>query len=277
MSNGTKADVGSVVSLWRYPIKSMMGEELGTSIITERGLLGDRAYALMDPSTEKVASAKNPRKWPNLFDFRANYSETPRLGEKTPSVRITAPDGEIVASEQSDIDETLSARLGREVTLVAAAPDAPTLEEYWPDIEGLDHRETVTDEEMPSETFFDLAVVHVLTTATINRLRELYPEGRIEVRRFRPNIVVEPPSGERGFVENSWVGGTLNLGDEVVLRITRPCPRCVMTTRPQGDLPQDVGILRTVAQHNETHVGVYASVLKGGKISRGDTVWLQSA
>ena len=168
-------------------------------------------------------------------------------------------------------------RLGRKVTLVSSAPDTPTLEEYWPDMEGLDHRETVTDEEMPSETFFDLAVVHVLTTATINRLRELYPQGRFEVRRFRPNIVVEPASGDSAFVENSWVGRTLNLGDEVVLRITRPCPRCVMTTLPQGDLPKDVGILRTVAQHNQTHVGVYASVLKGGEISRGDTVRLQSA
>ncbi len=275
MSNETNADIGSVVSLWRYPIKSMMGEELGTSPVTERGLLGDRAYALIDTSTGKVASAKNPRKWPNLVDFRANYSETPRLGEKTPSVRITAPDGEIVASDQGDIDQTLSARLGRDVTLVSAAPDTPKLEEYWPDMDGLDHRETVTDEEMPSETFFDLAVVHVLTTATINRLRELYPQGRFEVRRFRPNIVVEPASGDTAFVENSWVGRTLNLGDKVALRITRPCPRCVMTTLPQGDLPKDVGILRTVAQHNQTHVGVYASVLKGGRISRGDAARVQ--
>ncbi len=275
MSNETKTDVGSVVSLWRYPVKSMMGEELGASEVTEAGLLGDRAYALMDPSTGKVASAKNPRKWPNLFDFRAAYAEAPHPGGKIPPVRITVPEGTIVTSEQSDIDQTLSAILGREVTLVTSAPKTPTLEEYWPDLEGLDHRETVTDEEMPPETFFDLAVVHVLTTATINRLRELYPEGRFEVRRFRPNIVVEPASGERAFVENSWVGRTLNLGDDVSLSITGPCPRCVMTTLSQGDLPKDVGILRTVAQHNQTHVGVYATVLKGGKIRRGDPAKLQ--
>ncbi|MCH7711282.1 MAG: MOSC domain-containing protein, partial [Proteobacteria bacterium] len=272
MSNETKTDVGSVVSLWRYPVKSMMGEELGASEVTERGLFGDRAYALMDPSTGKVASAKNPRKWPNLFDFRAAYAVTPRPGEKIPPVRITVPEGTMVSSDQSDIDQTLSASLGREVTLVTSAPKTPTLEEYWPDLEGLDHFDTVTDEEMPAETFFDLAVVHLLTTATINRLRELYPEGRFEVRRFRPNIVVEPASGETTFVENSWVGRTLNLGDEVSLRITGPCPRCVMTTLSQGDLPKDVGILRTVAQHNQTHVGVYATVLKGGKIRRGDPV-----
>ena len=275
MPNETNSDVGSVVSLWRYPVKSMMGEELGTSEVTEHGLLGDRSYAMIDPSTGKVASAKNPRKWPNLFDFRAAYTEAPRPGEKVPPVRIAAPDGTIVSSDQSDIDQTLSAALGREATLVTSAPKTPTLEEYWPDLEGLDHRETVTEEDMPPETFFDLAVVHILTTATINRLRELYPEGRFEVRRFRPNIVVEPISGERDFVENSWIGRTLNLGDEVRLSITDPCPRCVMTTLPQGDLPKDVGILRTVAQHNQTHVGVYATVLQGGMVRRGDPVRLQ--
>lgn len=275
MSNETKTDVGSVVSLWRYPVKSMMGEELGASEVSERGLFGDRSYAMIDPSTGKVASAKNPRKWPNLFDFRAAYTEAPRPGEKVSPVRIAIPDGTIVSSDQSDIDQTLSAALGREATLVTSAPKTPTLEEYWPDLEGLDHRETVTEEEMPPETFFDLAVVHILTTATINRLCDLYPEGRFEVRRFRPNIVVEPISGERDFVENSWVGRTLNLGDEVRLSITRPCPRCVMTTLPQGDLSKDVGILRTVAQHNQTHVGVYATVLQGGMVRRGDPARLQ--
>ncbi len=275
MSNETKTDVGSVVSLWRYPVKSMMGEELGTSEVTERGLFGDRAYALMDPSTGKVASAKNPRKWASLFDFRAAYAESPRPGERIPPVRITVPEGTIVTSEQSDIDQTLSAILGREVTLVTSAPKTPTLEEYWPDVEGLDHRETVTEEEMPPETFFDFAVVHVLTTTTIDRLRELYPEGRFEVRRFRPNIVVEPASDERTFIENSWIGRTLTLGDEVRLSINGPCPRCVMTTLPQGDLPKDVGILRTAAQHNQAHVGVYASVLQGGMVRRGDPVRLQ--
>ncbi len=274
MSNATDMDVGSVLSLWRYPVKSMMGEELNASAITERGLLGDRAYALMDPSTGKVVSAKNPRKWSNLFEFRANYSEAPRSDDKLPPVQITLPESTIVTSEQSDIDQTLSAALGRDVELRTSAPKTPTLEEYWPDMDGLDHRETVTDEEMPPETFFDLAVIHVLTTATINRLRELYPAGRFEVRRFRPNIVVEPASGETAFVENSWIGRTLILGDEVRLSISGPCPRCVMTTLPQGDLPKDVGILRTAAQQNQGNVGVYASVLQGGMVRRGDPVRL---
>ena len=142
-------------------------------------------------------------------------------------------------------------------------------------MEGLDYRETVTDEAMPAGTFFDLAVIHLLTTATVDRLRELYPQGRFEVRRFRPNIVVEPASDEKDFVENGWIGHTIAIGDQVRMKITEPCPRCVMTTLPQGDLPKDPGILRTAAQHNDVHVGVYASVLVGGSIRRGDEVTLE--
>src|SRR5918995_4290057 len=118
-------------------------------------------------------------------------------------------------------------------------------------MEGLDYRDTVTDFALPEGTFFDCATVHVLTTATLNRLRELYPQGQFEVRRFRPNIVLQTADGTAGFVENDWIGRTLALGDAVRLRITRPCPRCVMTTLSQADLPKDLGILRTAAQHNQ--------------------------
>jgi len=275
MSNSSQVNTGSVVSLWRYPVKSMMGEELNAAALTERGLLGDRAYALVDSSNRKVVSAKNPRKWGSLFDFRAALAEPPRGGEKIPPARITLPDGTIVSSEQRDLNQILSGVLGREVTLATTAPQDPSLEEYWPDMDGLAHRETVTEEAMPRGTFFDLAVVHVLTTGTIERLRELYPQGRFEVRRFRPNIVVEPASGEKNFVENTWIGHTLAIGDEVRLSITGPCPRCVMTTLPQGDLPRDPRILRTAAQHNQVNVGVYAAVLRGGRIHRGDPVRLE--
>src|SRR6266542_2418501 len=101
MSDLAPAALGSVVSLWRYPVKSMMGEELNASAVTERGLLGDRAYALVDGADGKVASAKNPRKWPQLFDFRASFIEAPRGGVKLPPVRITLPDGTIVTGEQA--------------------------------------------------------------------------------------------------------------------------------------------------------------------------------
>src|ERR671937_2353510 len=116
MSSTPQNGLGSVVSLWRYPVKSMMGEELNATEVTERGLLGDRAYALVDSSDGKVASAKNPRKWPQLFDFRAAFVDTPRPGAKVPPVRITLPDGTAVTSQQSDLNQVLSRALNREVT-----------------------------------------------------------------------------------------------------------------------------------------------------------------
>jgi uncharacterized protein len=270
-----RAPVGSVVSLWRYPVKSMMGEGLNASCVTDRGLLGDRAYALVDEATGKVASAKNPRKWGKLFDFRASFVEPPKIGESMPPVRIVLPDGRSTSSDQPKVDACLSQALDARIRLVAASLEKPSYEEYWPDIEGRANRERVTDELMPPQTFFDAATVHVLTTATLDRLRQLYPEGRFEARRFRPNIVVEPFPAMKDFVENGWVGRTLHIGDEVRLKITRPCTRCVMTTLAQGDLPQDLGILRTAARFNNVIVGVYASVEQGGNLKRGDSVWVE--
>jgi uncharacterized protein YcbX len=288
MMNHTPTLAGTVRSLWRYPVKSMMGEELTASEVTDRGLVGDRAYGVVDKSTGKVASAKNPRKWGKLFDFRAAFVQPPRREEPTP-VRMALPGGGFLQSDSGDVNSALTRELGREVTLMSAAPEAPNLEEYWPDIEGLAHREAVTDEAIaqgaPAGTFFDYSAIHLLTTATLDRLRETYPQGRFEARRFRPNLVVEPASGMGGFVENAWVGRTLAIGDEIRINILIPCARCVMTTLAQGDLPNDPGILRAAAQHNKVmiaplgqampSVGVYAAVLRGGTVRRGDPVRLE--
>jgi hypothetical protein len=155
--------------------------------VTERGLLGDRTYALIYKTTGKVASVKNPSKWGKLFDFRSLFIiDPPQAIKNIPPVRIKP-----------------CQRLGRDVRLTRASSlHKPSYEEYWPDTDGLAQREKVTDETMPSQTFFDIAVIHLLTTSTINRLRELYPEGRFEVRRFRPNIVIESTYGEKDFIEN---------------------------------------------------------------------------
>jgi uncharacterized protein len=99
-----------------------------------------------------------------------------------------------------------------------------------------------------------------------------------EVRRFRPNIVIESAatSGEKNdFIENLWVGKKLMIGEDIVLKVTGPCTRCVMITLPQGDLPKDLGTLRTVAQYNRVTAGVYATVHEGGTIRRGDQVLLK--
>jgi uncharacterized protein YcbX len=268
---------GTVASVWRYPVKSMAGEELPTSEVTARGLQGDRVFALVDAEDEKVATAKNPRKWPHLFEFAAVLED----GESR--VTITLPDGTQLNSGDAGTHKMLSEALGRDVRLesveqgdVGAGSDNPRRsEEYWPDLDFLDLRDAVTDFDLPEGTFFDSAVLHVLTTATLSRLSELYPEGRMAARRFRPNIVVDTGGGSSGFVEDDWVGRTLRLGDDVRLAVTGSCARCVMVTLPQGDLPKDNGILRTVARSNANHVGVYASVVTGGRVRAGEAVTLE--
>jgi uncharacterized protein YcbX len=262
---------GKVVGLWRYPVKSMQGEELNATPVTERGLLGDRAFALIDAETGKVASAKNPRRWPTLFDFRASYVEPLTEGKPLPPVRITLPDGESLTSARADVEAQLAAAVGRPVRLAQTAPPAATAEGYWPDHDWLPQREEVFEFPLPAGTFFDGAAVHLVTTATLDQLRSLSSTSRFEVPRFRPNIVIEWTEGGAGFVENGWLGKTLALGD-VRLRIDGPCPRCVMTTLSQGSLPKDPAVLRTAVQHNAGNVGVYASVTKVGCIRRLDPV-----
>jgi uncharacterized protein YcbX len=277
-------EVGKVASLWRYPVKSMRGEELSEADLTDHGLLGDRAYALIDQAEGKAATAKNPGKWPTLFGCRATFVEPPKKGSPPPAVRITLHDGTTLTSSARDCHQILSKVLNRRVTLAMAdrgrvsgvqasmpASWTGTAEEYWPDMDGLDHRDTVTDFTLPTGTFFDGATVHLLTTATLYQLHDAYPKGRFEVPRFRPNIVVAITSEDQGFVEQSWIGKTVLIGD-VRLGITGPCARCVMTTLAQDDLPKDSGILRTAVQQNHGNVGVYAKVIHGGTLQQGQLV-----
>lgn len=265
---------GAVVSLLRYPVKSMMGEELNRCVVAPEGLVGDRRLALVDVETGKLVSAKNPRRWPSMFDFRAAFTEPPTAGAPLPAVRVTLPDGTSVTTDGAAFATAVSDVFGRPVALAATPPPDPSLEEYWPDMPELSQQDTVTDEATRAGTFFDSATIHILTTATINELRDLCPPARFEVRRFRPNIVIRPDDDDIGFVENKWVGQDLAVGDDVVLTVTRPCARCVMTTLAQGDLPKDSDVLRTAARHNDAHVGVYAEVSRPGLVRRGDTVTL---
>jgi len=280
MSN--KATI-TVSTLWRYPVKSMMGEELNGTHVTLGGIVGDRSYALIDSATNKVISAKNPKKWPDFFSFRAAYTAQPDA--TLPAVWIHLPNGEVLRSDAADVNQQLSAALGSDVTLATQAPDAATLEQYWPEYDGETNEissEAVAGD-APQGSFFDYAALHLLTTSSIAALQKLYPEGRFEVRRFRPNIVIDT-SGLDGFVENDWVGKTIRLGDSVRLRISDPCPRCVMPTLAQGDLPADNGILKAVAKNRPLvpfagkelpSVGVYAQVIQAGWVKRGDRIVIE--
>lgn len=269
----------------------MLGEPMTECEVGAAGLVGDRAYALIDAVDGKVASAKNPRKWAALLGCRAAF-----LDDSV--VEISLPDGARVRTDEPDVDSVLSRAIGRQVRLASTAPDERAFEEVWPDIDGLAPVDVIagtnigTDEDgqmvsqfplgslAPAGTFFDLSVMHVLTTATLARLQAITPTATFDVRRYRPNLLVEV-DGEPGFVENDWVGQTLRVGDEARLSITLSTMRCVMTTLAQEDLPRDRDTLRTIASHNRVDItgfgtwacaGVYADVAASGTIRVGEAV-----
>ncbi len=294
----TSVRVGSVAGLWRFPVKSMAGEQLEQADVTDWGLVGDRAYALIDADTGKVVSAKSVKLFPGMLDCQARFVEPPHLTGEPPPVRITFPDGSSAINGSGELDGVLSSRFGRGVTLSRVAPDDYTIDMYHPDVADLDpagYRDTFVEQKLGSAFFaeagvpspvpvgslFDLFPVSVITTSTLERLGELRPESRFDQRRFRMNMIVETVDG--GFPENEWVGRELAIGDEVRLKVTLPDPRCVMTTLAQGDLPKDTDVLRTLAQHNRIEVGtagkfpcagVYAVVEAKGRMRIGDRVAL---
>lgn len=271
-----------ISSLWRHPVKSMAGEQLEAANVNARGLSGDRAYALVDTANGKVGSAKSVKQFGQLLKWRAEFVTEPVSGGRVPPVRITLPDGTVVESEQPDAAAILTAALGSQISLVSTAPGGLMLEFAAGTLGGkyAEITEVPVAGAAPPGTLFDYACIHLVTISSLRRLQTAYPEGQFAISRFRPNIVIDC-GGETGFVENSWVGKTMTIGLEVVLRISIPCPRCVMTTLPRMDLPADPLILRTIAQVNRLNlgdfgtlpcVGVYADVVRPGSIRCGDPV-----
>ncbi|WP_255104462.1 MULTISPECIES: MOSC domain-containing protein [unclassified Synechococcus] len=167
-----------------------------------------------------------------------------------------------------------TALLGRPVTLLDQAPERTSLYQYWPDVKERDFQDVVNELVLPGGTFFDSCPIHAMTTATLERLRQLESQLDFAVERFRPNLLIRPADGAEGFVEEAWIGHTLRIGDSLVLRVDDGCPRCVVTTLAQGGVPQEIKILRATARHNKVVAGIRLSVLTPGPVALGDPVTL---
>ena len=279
--------LGTVARLRRYPVKSMLGEDVNATVVSRRGLAGDRRLAVVSRATGKIASAKYPRLWRDLLTLSAAGDPAP--GPAAAAVSITLPGGKTVWSTDADVDEVLSALLGEPVMLTAVPPLGARLDRAVPEAV---LREGVTAE-VPAEimeiggggppgTFVDFAPVHLLTTSTLDRIAELSPHRRAHPERYRPNIIIRTTGP--GFTENDWLGRNLRIGDELVLGVIARTPRCAVPTLAHGGLPRDAEALRVLARHNrvqpvdlddpEPCAGVYAEVLAPGRIRTGDLVRL---
>ncbi|SCL28025.1 hypothetical protein GA0074692_2457 [Micromonospora pallida] len=262
----------------RYPVKSMLGERLTHAEVTPAGLEGDRRLALLDLTTGRVVSAKDPRRWRAMLTLRAT-------GAVPGPVRISGPDGRDLGD---DVDAVLSGILGAPVSLIATVPPGAALDRARPDeVLAAGVTAPVTVDETPlggGTTFVDFAPLHLVTTATLDRIAEAAGPGRpVDATRYRPNLVLRT-AGLPGFVENDWVGRELRIGREVVLRVVAPTPRCAVPTLAHGDLPAEPDALRVPARLNRVApvpqlgplpcVGAYAQVVRPGPVGVGDPVRL---
>ena len=224
-----------VKQLWRYPVKSMLGEACASLRVDARGAEGDRGYAVRD-AQGKLGSGKTSgrhQRMDGLFGFRASTING------APSV--TFPDGRTMQGSDPGIHIALSSALGLPVTLVKES--------------GMPH--------------FDSAPIHIVTTASLAWLRQVLPNGKVDERRFRPNLLIEAEGAAP--LEQEWIGKTLQVGN-LRLRVTDPTERCRMVTLAQSDLPEDLGVLREIAQRQDAQFGVYADVVAPGEVRVGDPV-----
>ncbi|NLD84392.1 MAG: MOSC domain-containing protein [Actinomycetales bacterium] len=254
--------VGEISQLWRFPVKSMRGDRVVSTEVTERwGFPGDRGWALRDEESGRITNAK---KLTSLLQFHARYLEEP-VGDGAPPVEITAPGGRTVRSDDDDNDvaAVLSAAAGRRVTLWprhSPGSDAP-------------HRHGRLSEAGAGDTYFDASPLSLATTTALGSLQDAIPDSAIDPRRFRTNIIVSTDCGPGEFPEFDWVGRRLVLGD-VVCEVTVRIPRCVMVGLPQAELPHDSSVLKTLAARTGMDFAVYLRVVEPGRISEGDPVRL---
>ena len=278
--------LGTVAVLRRYPVKSMLGEDVDAGDVTFTGVAGDRQLAVVSRATGKIASAKFPRLWRDLLTLSAAAADDPAADG---AVRITLPEGKTVWSTDAGVDAVLSGLLDEPVTLTATPVPGAALDRAVPEAvlrDGVDAQVPAELMEIggggPPGTFVDFAPLHLLTTSTLDRIAELSPHGRADLERYRPNVVIRTAAA--GFTENDWLERILRVGDDLVLRVIARTPRCAVPTLAHGALPRDPDALRVLARHNrvepldsvdpEPCAGVYAEVLRPGHIRIGDPVRL---
>ena len=307
-------EIGVIKQISRYAVKSMAGEKLEECSVGELGIPGDRGWAIRDETTGETTNGKH---FPLLMQCAARYREPP-TPDFIPHVDIIFPDGTTLGSDLADINERLSERLGKRVSLWPrhSADDVdfyrrksktarvvgrlarfrafraalPTLTSFGPAHEELreafsrEPGEPVPDlSTLPPEileftsppgTYFDAFPIHLLTTAALELMARLNPQAQWDMRRFRPNFLIETRVDIKGQVEAEWSGRKLHIGG-VELKCEIPTPRCGMTIQAQEGLAKDPSILRTIVKDADQNLGIYASVTVSGGVKVGDTVELK--
>jgi MOSC domain-containing protein len=239
--------IGTIKQIWRFAVKSMAGEQLDVCTVGMRGIPGDRGWVVRDEASGKLATGS---RFPLLMQCAARYSEAPH-------VEMLLPDGTRISSDLVDVNARLTELLGKPVSLSQLSSDNTD--------------QSAIQLNSARGTYFDVAPIHVLTSASLEEMKRRAPAGDWDIRRFRPNFFVETEAGIAGLVDAEWSGRRLRIG-EVEILCELPCERCVMTNHTQPDVPKDESIFRTIVKEANTNLGSYASVLKPGEVRTGDVV-----
>ena len=254
--------VGQVIGLWRYPVKSMLGEALTQTEVDEFGIPFDRGWGVIDAGTGLLLSAKRVPALLGLKAFVRFDGEVTIYADRG---------GRVVASDDDDVHDWLSDFLGRPVTL--ERPVVGEARRIEIEVDGDSGTDVFEFSTRPGFFFDTSSTMHVLTNASIQAAAGGYPGGAWNVERFRPEILIDTGTAT-GWIEDDWVGQDLQVGGPqgVQLHVRKPCQRCVLVTRGQGPLAPDKKILQTLATHHESNLGVYCIVNGIGMISVGDDV-----
>lgn len=242
-----------VVGLWRYPVKSLQGEPIDTAQVEADGIAGDRIWGIRDLRTERILTA---RRRPELLAAAASYDGDQPV--------ITLPDGSTLVGPGERTDRELSHWLGSPVSLVSSSGHAGRAEFF---ADATDDTSPAIEWTMPLGRYVDAAPILVVTTASLRTGAAHHPQGTWDVRRFRPNVVIDVDGDT--WLEDSWVGNQVEIGP-VTLSPRQPCVRCTMVTRPQPGLEADVEMFRTLARHHGGLFGVWCDVVAPGRLSVGD-------
>lgn len=278
-----------VAEIWTYPVKSMLGHTVESVELSPLGIVGDRHWAIRDLERGGIRGAK---KIGALMQFTAQP-----VGDGSRDVVIALPDGSRAGSRDADVDAVLSAALGTKVSLESLPADG-ALDHFrrgpadsgdvLAELRGIFGRDTdeplpdfsvfppeVAEFESPPGTHHDCWPLMVMTTSALAALAAALPDSNVDIRRFRPSIVID--GAEPGHPEFTWKGRTATIGGAII-EFLDPCPRCVMVTRHiDASLPEDRAVLRHIVRDLDQNVGIYARIIRPGVVSRGDALSFHGA
>lgn len=254
--------LGTVAQLWRYPVKSLQGEQVERLELRSGGAVGDRLFGIVDPAAKKVLSAK---RYPALLMASARLVDDGKDDGDDHDVILTLPDGSEHEARDPGVHAALSAWLDHDVRLEPPPNDMVFPMEMHTGMS--DESTPIFDWPGPQGTWLDLADAHWLTTASVASAAALHPDGDWDVRRFRPTALVETATS--GWPEDTWTAIELGTVHSDVLM---PTPRCTMPSRAQPGVGVDKAIGTTIRDHHDNNLGVYATIALGGAVALGDTV-----